>query len=328
MNPQDVPEPPLSPWRPPSYTVDRHGKVSGARPRRANNWGRWGAADQCGTANLITDDTVRAAAAAVRTGRRYSLGLPIGGPPTGAVPRAMVVRTSTTADGVVARTAAHPAYSDDLLVMGTQTYTQLDGLAHVADRDTLYNGYWAGLVTAAEGARRLGIHHLIDGIVGRGVLVDVARHLGVPVVPPGTVIGPALLDAVLRATGTTVGPGDVLLVRTGVLGSWDGVAGSLVTAPQAGLDVSCVPWLARHDVSLVGADNSAVEALDATAGSWRIPLHLAALRDLGLLLAELLCLDDLAEACAADGVWEFMFVALPLPLVGGVGSPINPLAIR
>jgi kynurenine formamidase len=213
-------------------------------------------------------------------------------------------------------------------VMGTQTSTQLDGLAHVAEDDTMYNGYWAGLVTASGGAKRLGVHTLGGGILGRGVLLDIARHLDVPCVTPDTVIGPDLLDDALAATGLTLGPGDILLVRTGVLASWDGAAGSLGLSPQAGLDASAAAWIAERDIVLVGADNSAVEKLDASQDSWHIPFHTAALRDLGLPLAELLWLDDLAGECARDGRAEFMFIAQPLPIVGGAGSPLNPMAVR
>jgi kynurenine formamidase len=113
-----------------------------------------------------------------------------------------------------------------------------------------------------------------------------------------------------------------------VLGGWDGTRGSLGVAPQAGLAPEAAGWIAERDLVLVGADNSAVEALDASAGSWRIPFHISALRDLGLLLAELLWLDDLADDCSLDGVYEFMFVAQPLPIVGGAGSPLNPMAIK
>lgn len=328
MDHSRVPDRPVKAWTPPPYTVDEAGKVDGAVPDEPHNWGRWGPDDQRGCANLITDASVLAGIRTVRTGQRFSLALPIGPPPTGAVPGAMLLRTATTGDAVLDPPAGHPAYADEVLVMGTQSYTQLDGLAYVAHEDTLYNGYWAGLVTAAGGAARLGVHRLADGIVGRGVLVDVARHLGVDVVAPDTSIGPDLLDEVLAATGTTVGAGDVLLVRTGVLGGWDGRHGSLGLSPQAGLAASTAGWLADRDVVLVGADNSAVEALDASAGTWNVPLHLAALRDLGLSLAELLVLDELAAASASDGSWDFLFVAAPLPLVGGLGSPINPLAIR
>jgi kynurenine formamidase len=142
------------------------------------------------------------------------------------------------------------------------------------------------------------------------------------------VIGPDLLDDALAATGLTLGSGDILLVRTGLLGGWDGTPGSLGLSPQAGLDASAAAWIAERDLVLVGADNSAVEKLDASQNSWHIPFHAAALRDLGLPLAELLWLDDLAAGCAEDGVAEFMFVAQPLPIVGGAGSPLNPMAVK
>ncbi|WP_395104209.1 cyclase family protein [Actinomadura sp. SCN-SB] len=328
MNAQQVPDEPLTPWKPPGYRVDERGKVVGARPGSPNNWGRWGEDDQLGCANLITPGSVRRGASMVRTGTWFSLGLPIGVPPTGAVPRPMVLRTAAAGDGVLDPPSTHPPYSDEVLVMGTQTSTQLDGLAHVAADDTMYNGYWAGLVTAGGGAKRLGVHTMGRGILGRGVLLDIARHLGVPCVPPGTVIGPDLLDDALSATGLDLGSGDILLVRTGALGSWDGTPGSFGMSPQPGLDASAAAWIAERDLVLVGADNSAVEALDATRDSWDIPFHIAALRDLGLPLAELLWLDDLAEDCAEDGVAEFLFVAQPLPIVGAAGSPLNPMAVK
>jgi kynurenine formamidase len=325
----DVPEQPVRGWRPPRYEMDEDGKVIGATPGEPNNWGRWGAADQRGTLNLMTPRSVREAAGLVRTGQSFALGLPIGPPTTGAVPTPQVLRTSIAGDSVLDPPSGHPPYSDEVIVLGTQSYTQLDGLAHVASPEgTMYNGYWSGLVTTAHGAKRLGIHHMRGGVIGRGVLLDLARHLDVPVVPAGVEIGPDLLDETLAAQGVTLSPGDVLLIRTGLLGSWPGTRGTMGTSPQPGLSNSAAPWLAARDIMLVGADNSAVEALDATAGSWDIPLHLSALHDLGLPLAELLWLDDLATACATDGIWDCMFIAQPLPIVGAAGSPLNPMALR
>src|SRR5687767_5600766 len=171
---RDVPDQPLQPWVPPTYTVDEHGKMSGARAGEPNNWGRWGEHDQRGTANLLTPERVAAAAALVRTGKRFSLGLPIGGPATpGYRAEPLHLFESTTGDKVLGEAGLQ--YSDDYLVLNLQATTQIDGLSHFGAGGRLYNGFWAGVVTSHSGAKRLGVHHLADGIVGRGVLLDVAR---------------------------------------------------------------------------------------------------------------------------------------------------------
>ena len=226
-------------------------------------------------------------------------------------------------------TGAPVQASDDYLVMALQAATQLDGLAHVGADHVLYNGFWAGLVTATTGARRLGIHHLADGVVGRAVLLDVARHVGVDALDPGFAVGPDLLDATAAAQRVDVGVGDVLLVRTGHLGRWyAGDKAAVGRGAEPGLSVDTIGWLHAHDVAMVAADNVAVEVNPAEPGHRWIDFHVGALRDLGLLLGELFDLDGLAADCAADGVYEGLFVAMPLPVVHGVGSPLNPVVIK
>jgi kynurenine formamidase len=323
---------PIDPWTAPSYRVEGGGKVLGATPGEPNNWGRWGDDDQRGTANLLTAERILTAVGAVRTGRRFSLAMPMGGPAPSRPAMQHFVEISS-GDGVLGDYRGTPHYSDDAVMMYLQAYTQLDGLSHVAHDGTMFNGWWAGSVTAGSGARRLGIQHVRDGIVGRGVLLDVARHLGVDRLPDDLEIDSTLLETVAQAQDVAVGPGDILLLRTGVLPSWDGVRGSL--GPHAGLSPECVRWLADRDVAMVGADNLGVEAMPA-APRWvrrgdddgMPPFHVGALRDLGLYLGELFFLEDLAQDCAQDGRYDFLFVAAPLPVVAAVGSPLNPLAIR
>ena len=325
---RDVPEARLTTWTPPRYTVDERGKVVGARPGEPNNWGRWGDDDQRGTANLLTPERVARAAALVRRGERFPLGVPFGHGPISAYRSPPLHLFGVTAgDGVL--TGAPVQASDDYMVMALQAATQLDGLAHVGADHVLYNGFWVGLVTATTGARRLGIHHLGEGIVGRGVLLDVAGHVGVDALEPGFAIGPDLLDATAAAQRVDVGAGDVLLVRTGHLGRWyAGDKEKVGKGSEPGLSVDTVGWLHEHDVAMVAADNVAVEVNPAEPGRRWIDFHIAALRDLGLLLGELFDLDALAADCAADGVYEGLFVAMPLPVVNGVGSPLNPVLIK
>jgi kynurenine formamidase len=221
--------------------------------------------------------------------------------------------------------------SDDYVMIALQATTQLDGLAHVGDGDRLYNGYWSGVVTARSGARRLGIQHLADGLVGRAVLLDVARQVGVDHLEKSFAIGPDLLDETVEAQSVEIGAGDILLVRTGHIGWWfslpDGDK-SAFAGGEPGLSPRTVPWLAERDVAMVATDTLAAEVLPPEEGERALAFHIRALRDLGLMIGEMLDLEELAADCAADGVYEAFFVAMPMPVVGAVGSPINPLVIK
>lgn len=329
-----LPDPPLAPWSPPDYTVGADGKVAGAVPGAQNNWGRWGGDDQRGAANLLTPERVAAAARLVRTGKRFSLGLPIGGPPAPGSYRAEPLHLYKYAagDGVLRgdSVAGSIQGSDDYVVMALQASTQIDGFAHVGSNHLLYNGYWAGLVSATGGARRLGVHHLADGIVGRMVLLDVARHLGVAHLEPGFAIGPDELDSTAAAQGVDVRGGDVVLVRTGHVG-WrlgEGRGSPATDRDEPGLSVRSVPWLHAHDVAMIATDTTACEVVPPEPGTRFLEFHVGVLRDLGVPIGELFDLDELGDDCATDGVYEGLFVAMPMPIVGGAGSPLNPLAVK
>ena len=325
---REVHDVPLTSWMPPEYVVDSDGKVEGATPGKVHNWGRWGANDQLGTANLLTPERRVAAAALVRSGRTVSLGLPVGGhePNPGTRSEILHFFRRTTADHLLGDTAAFDLQtSDDVVFLPLQGSTQLDGHAHFAKDDVLYNGYWAGLVTAQSGARRLGIHNQAGGIVGRGVLLDIPSVEDID--PFGAQIGPELLERAEQAASLTVGAGDIVLVRTGFLGAWLANPDQRNRRRQAGLTHETATWLASRDVAMVAADNRTVESIPASDGHAVLSFHVAALRDLGLLLGELFDLDELARACAEERRHEFLFAAMPFPLVNGVGSPLNPLAM-
>lgn len=332
---REVPDVPFDGWEPPSYRVDANGKVVGAAPGERNNWGRFGELDQIGTANLLTAERVAAAAALVRTGKRFSLGLPIGPPtPGGYRSEPLHLYNFAAGDGVLGggRGGANYQVSDDYVVMALQASTQLDGFGHVGGDSTLYNGYWAGLVTATGGARRLGVHLLArQGIVGRAVVLDVARHLGVEHLEPGFPVGPDELDGAAGAQGVAVEPGDIVLVHTGHLGWKLTLApGSAEAASRSepGISTRAIPWLHDHDVAMIATDTAACSVVPAEAGDDFLTWHVCALRDLGLLVGELFDLDELAADCAADGVYAGMFVAAPMPIVGSSGSPLNPIVLK
>jgi kynurenine formamidase len=298
--------------------------------RRVSNWSRWGAEDERGTLNFITPERVRRAAACVKRGIVFSLGLPLGadGPQIGQGGRVNPLHIMTATEGRLSAAADGPRYADDVIVMPLQCATQWDSLAHVYYGGQLYNGFPASNVSAA-GAARDAIDRLGPGIVSRGVLLDVARARGIDRLAPGLVITPADLESAERAQGVRVESGDVLLVRTGHLAVFtrDGDrVGYMRQMP--GLGIACVEWLHARQVAAVASDTNAVEVIPFEDLSVPLPLHALCIRDMGLTLGEMFDLDELAADCAADGVWECLFSAPPLRVTGGVGSPVNPLAVK
>src|SRR5579862_1990491 len=331
---RDIPDQPFAGWDPPDYSVDGRGKVVGAAPGPVHNWGRFGELDQLGTANHLTPERIAAAAALVKTGKRFSLALPIGLPtPGGYRSEPLHFYGMAAGDSVLGagRGGARYPVSDDYIVMALQASTQLDGFGHVGGDSTLYNGYWAGLVTATGGARRLGVHLLAAGIVGRAVLLDVARHLGVEHLEPGFPIGPDELEGAASAQHVSVGAGDIVLVHTGHVGWKLGLAAGsadALTRSEPGISTRAIPWLHDHDVAMIATDTAACSVVPPEPGDEFLTWHVAALRDLGLLVGELFDLDELAADCAADGVSEGFFVAAPMPIVGASGSPLNPIVVK
>jgi kynurenine formamidase len=327
-------------WKAPDYTVDDRGKVVGGyTPREPNNWGRWGEDDQRGTQNLIGPEQRVAAAQLVKTGKIFALGLPLtpDAPVWPPRPAPQRLATMTGSDAVVGSPANAPApgfqWSDDILTVATHGSTHWDGLGHAMCEDSLYNGFWAGNVTALAGCGVLGIEQQRDCFVGRGVLVDVARHQGVEACPARQVITPQMLDDALAAQGVELRSGDLLLVRTGHLARWwtrpadQTPMNYFVNSP--GISRDAAPWLHEHGISALAADTIGVEPLIPEDSDERVfPLHVATLVDQGLTLGELWVLDDLAADCAADGAYEFLLAAQPLNLPGGMGSPINPIALK
>ncbi len=298
--------------------------------RKVSNWGRWGPDDERGTMNFITPEVVRGAAACVRRGQVFSLGLPLGadGPQMGSGGRFNPIHLMSAIGGAVGQDPEGFRYADDVVIMPLQCATQWDSLAHVYYAGALYNGHPAASITVL-GAARNGIDKLGPGVVSRGVLLDVARLKGVERLAPGQVIGPEDLHAAERAAGLRVGTGDVLLVRTGHLAVFraDGDREGYVRR-SPGLGIACVEWLHAREVAAVATDTYAVEVIPFEDPALPLPVHLLCIRDMGLTLGEMFDLDELAADCAGDGVWEFLFTAPPLRVTGGVGSPLNPLAVK
>jgi kynurenine formamidase len=279
-----------------------------------SNWGRWGADDQVGMLNLLTPARVLRAAGLVKTGKVYSLAMPLAaeGPQW---PERHKTWKATTHHNDLPQGGA-----DDFVAMHSHSGTHMDALCHVWYDNQLYNGYDASEHVTSDGATRNSIDR-VRFIVGRGVLLDVARWKGVAHLGAGEAITPLDLDACADAQETRIEAGDLVLVRTG----WMQVFSSdraLFDSAQPGLDESTGTWLHAHDIVAIGADNHGVEAMTRIPPDG-VPLHRVAIRDLGMYLLE----DLNLEALAADQVYEFLLMVAPLPLTAGVGSPINPIAI-
>jgi kynurenine formamidase len=298
--------------------------------RRVSNWGRWGEDDELGTLNLIDGAAVQRGAACVRTGERFSLSLPLdeNGPQIGGVPgRVNAARTMTQINAAFTGTLDGFCTSDDVVTMGLQAATHWDALAHVSYSGQLYNGFPADSITEA-GAARCGIGR-VESLTTRGVLLDVAGSRGVDRLDAGDGITPDDLDAALAVAGVDLQPGDVILVRTGFVqlfnaGDRRGYAGG----DQPGLTMRTALWFHEHDVAAVATDTYTFEVWPCENPKMLLPLHLLDLRDMGLTQGQNFDLEALAESCAADGVYEFLLEASPLPFTGACGSPVNPVAVK
>jgi kynurenine formamidase len=295
---------------------------------RLSNWGRWGAQDERGTLNFVTEPSIAAAAALVRRGRVFDLGIPIDAntPQPGNLRTPPLHLMSETGQGQTLRGGFH--FADDYIVMGLQSATQWDALCHAWYDDRLFNGFAADEV-GPHGASRCSIDRLERAVVGRGVLLDVARHEQVTWLERGQPITAAQLDAVAAAQGVEVRSGDVVLVRTGwwLRYQTEGATREVMSG-EPGLDLSCASWLATHEVAAVAADNYALEAIPPVDRSVMLALHLVLIRDLGMTIGEMFDLEELAEDCAGDRRYEFLFCGARLSFTGAAGSPVAPVALK
>ncbi len=295
---------------------------------RLSNWGRWGADDERGTTNLVTPERLVAAAALIRTGKVFDLGIAFdeSGPQTGGVRINPSHLMAATGHGQDFPGGFH--YADDYIYMPLQAATQWDGLVHVFYDDQLYNGFPSSDVTP-KGAFHNGIDKQAKGIAGRGVLLDIAALKGVPWLAAGQAVTPEDLDEAAERQGVAIAPGDIVIFRTGWRRMFveTGNAKAFQGA-QPGLSLACCDWLHAHDIAAVCSDNAAIEVCPAEDRTTMLPVHMVLIRDMGMTLGEIFDLEELAADCAADGVWEFFFCGPPLKVTRGVGSPINPLAIK
>ena len=280
-----------------------------------NNWGRWGADDELGTMNLITEEKTREAAALVQRGITVSLA-------HNPMPDEAVDNPDYAFNHTMGESLRSDTYEFRYHGYGV---SHIDSLCHFLWNDRLYNDTSPSESTP-EGCGKLGIENLKNGIVTRGILLDFPRLKEVPYLEPETPIYIEDIEAWEQEAGVTVSPGDVIFVRTGrwarraELGPWQ------ISNSSAGLHASVLPWIKERGVALVGSD-AATDVMPSLVEGIRQPVHTMLIAGFGSNIFDNMDLEALAERAAEENRWEFMLTAGPIPVDGGTGSPLNPIAV-
>jgi len=299
---------------------------------RVRNWGRWGPEDQIGTLNLIDDAARLRGVQAVRSGKSFALGLPLSeveGIQAGFIKgRVNPNRTMIQINEPLSEDPDWVCASEDVVTLALQCATHWDGLAHVSYGGVIYNGFPASSIDA-EGAARCGIH-LLQSVIGRGVLLDVARAHSLDFLEPGYAITPDDLTAACALGGVQMESGDIVLVRTGQMVHLAPEQRDLIafTWPTPGLTIETAEWFHDHDVAAVATDTLPFEVFPCQYDDLYLPVHLLHLVEMGMTQGQNWVLDPLAADCAEDGQYTFLLDATPLPFTNGLGSPLNPVALK
>ena len=285
-----------------------------------SNWGRWGKEDQLGALNLITPAKRQEAAKLVRAGISVSLARNTETAKADDNPQPFehtMLRTglNTTGQFCVDRySVAYHGYA----------HTHIDSLCHMFYNGKMYNGFAQTDVTDA-GAQKLAITNVKNGIFTRGILMDIPRLKGVDSLEPGTPIYPEDLDAWEKKTNVKVRSGDVVFVRTGRWALRDAKGPWAASQKSAGLHASCAKWLKVRDVAVLGSD-AASDVMPSGIEGVVQPIHQLVLIAMGMNIFDNCDLEAAAKEAARQNRWEFLITASPIPVPGGTGSPLNPIA--
>lgn len=291
--------------------------------KAVSTWGRWDG--DRGALNHMTPARTAAAARLVRSGATVTLSQPLKTVARIDVPSPAEHHMTMLTDVDIGSGSVRFAKDYVGVDYHNDGHTHIDAFSHVAYDGRLYDGKSENSVTS-EGAGAGSIEVLKDGLVGRGVLLDVPRVRGVSWIEPGDHVFREDLEAAEDAQGVRVGTGDILLVRTGHTRRqaerepWD------TGKAKAGLHPTVATFLAERGVAVLGSDGNNDTAPSTTEGIG-FPLHVLAINAMGIHLLDYLQFEDLAQQCEDAGRWEFLFAAAPLRIAGGTGSPLNPTAI-
>jgi kynurenine formamidase len=281
------------------------------------NWSRWGDDDQRGALNFLTDGQRVAASRLVATGESVSLAHDLATEPMPEHPHPVQHHMLASGDALDSNGIDGYEAARDYLafeVHGLWT-THVDALSHMFVRGQMYGGRPASDVRS-DGARSNTVLTLADGVVGRGVLLDIPRMLGCDYLDTGQVVTVDDLEA--------VGTGDILLV------AWGREARKRATRGFdgfSGLHAECLPWLADRQVAVLGSDGISDPMPFVGTPEWPFPVHQIGIVAMGLHLIDNVRLAPLAARCAELERWEFLFTMAPLRIPKGTGCPVNPVAV-
>ena len=302
------------------------------------NWGKWGPDDELGSLNYLTADEVQKGLRAARQGKVFTLQVvmanPAGDPVWPGRRGAEKYMVIDEGDWRGEKAPAFPGglhYADDFVTAFLQGSTQYDALGHVWYDGEIWNGY--DCETTIGGLSKASVLPIAQrGVVGRGVLIDMARHRHKPWLDKGETFTHEDLLAAAEAQGVTIDKRSILLIRTGFIEYFYTVtpAEFYDGFNEPGLTYSreLVSWFQDMEIPNLVTDTIANEVTYEPGSGVALPLHCALMRNLGVALTEICHLGSLAEDCAADGQWDFLYSAAPLKVHNGTGSPVNPVAIK
>lgn len=303
------------------------------------HWGKWGSDDEVGALNFLTPEKVLEAIASVRSGRVFTLQIPMADPAGDPVwpGRAGTQRYNTIDKGHFLAGKAKPnpggiEYADDYMACFLQGSTQYDALGHAWYADKLYNGFDAK--TTIGSLAKCSVLPIAErGIVGRAVLLDIARHRGKAALDRAETFDHNDLLACAEAQGSPIAQSDIIIVRTGWIGRFyehgaDAFYGEEFVEPGLKFSPDLIRWFAEMEIPNLVTDTIGNEVSFDTDTGIAFALHAGLMRNLGVSMTEIASLDVLARDCAEDGQYHFLYVAAPLKVVGGSGAPVNPIVIK
>ena len=308
-------------------------------PNPPSNWGKWGPDDEVGSLNYLTAEQVLRGVASIRTGEVFTLQVQIGSRRSETDPvwpsRKSALRTPVMDEGFFLRGTPEPPsgihYADDKIEMYLQGSTQYDALGHLWYDGHIWNGYDAS--TTIGSLEKASVASIAErGVVGRGILIDIARYRGKKCLDRAEGFSHLDLMAAARAQGCEIEKRDILLVRTGWIGRFYEVSRSEFydgdwNEPGLAYSPELVEWFQAMEIPNLATDTIGNEQTHDPDTGIPMRLHCSLMRNLGIAMTEVCWLDDLAETCARDRRWTFLYTAAPLKVVGASGAPVNPIVI-
>lgn len=286
---------------------------------------KWGADDTIGSANLVSAENTLKAAALIKRGKSVPLGIVIDSKTPAFAPRSLnlqVVQPNQQGGQKLTQFGYPGNYNDDILQTWVGIGSQIDGLGHLGEKGYYYNCNSEKEISAITGLTKLGVHD-IPPLVGRGVVIDMAKHFGKTVLAAGENFGEDDIKAAAQAQGVTIGEGDVVLFHTGWTENMLENDPTAWVSGEPGINVNGSRYMASLNVMAVGADTWGIEPVPPAPGDGAFYGHVVLLKENGIYILETMDTGPLVR----DDVTEFMFVLGQARIRGTVQMIINPVAL-